>query len=168
MHKIMNISIRPAQASDRMLIKNIFNLYQNELSVYSDDFDCLDENGYFAPDTVNEILPFGDGVFPYIIEENARPVGFVMATDKTYAPEGFDYSLEEIFLIRNKRKKGIADFVMKEIFKGRPGRWMLEVYTENAPALCFWKRFLAENTKDILVSTPQCSPFTRFHFTIIK
>lgn len=162
----MMISIRPAGEKDRLLIKNIFNLYQNELSVYSDDFDCLDENGYFAPGTENEILPFGDGVFPYIIEDNTRPVGFVMATDKTYAPEGFDYCLEEIFLIRNKRGKGIADIAVREITKERPGRWTLEVYTKNRPAFSFWKRFLLENAESVSEEDNKNSPFTRFSFTI--
>ncbi|MBR3927421.1 MAG: GNAT family N-acetyltransferase [Clostridia bacterium] len=164
----MKISIRPAGENDRLLIKNIFNLYQNELCIYSDDFDCLDENGYFAPDTVSEILPFGDGVFPYIIEENARPVGFIMATDSSFAPDGFDYCLEEIFLIRNRRKRGVADIAMKEIVKDRPGRWTLEVYTQNAPALSFWKRFLSENAECVSCKTQENSPFTRFSFIIRK
>ncbi len=162
----MMISIRPAGEKDRTLIKNIFNLYQNELSVYSNDFECLDENGYFAPDTVNEILPFGDGVFPYIIEEAARPVGFVMATDANYAPEGFDYCLEELFLIRNKRGCGISDAAMKAVFQNRPGKWTLEVYTKNAPALSFWNRFLFENAETVSKETKTDSPFTRFNFTI--
>ena len=165
MHKMV-ISIRPAEEKDRLLIKNIFNLYQNELCVYSDDFDGLDKDGYFAPETVNEILPFGDGVFPYIIEEDARPVGFVMAADSAYAPEGFDYSFEELFLIRNRRKKGIADIAVREITKDRPGRWTLEVYTENAPALSFWKRYLPENALSVSSETQKDSPFTRFNFTI--
>ena len=162
----MNITVRPAEEHDRQLVKNIFNLYQNELCIYSDDFDALDENGFFAPDTVSEILPFGDGVFPYIIEENARPVGFVMATDASYAPEGFDYCLEEIFLIRNRRKKGIASAAMKEITKSRPGKWTLEVYKENTPAVSFWMRFLKENAEDVSSDTKINSPFTRFNFTI--
>ena len=162
----MNITVRPAEERDRQLVKNIFNLYQNELCIYSDDFDALDENGYFAPDTVSEILPFGDGVFPYIIEENARPVGFVMATDASYAPEGFDYCLEEIFLIRNRRKKGIASAAMKEITKSHPGKWTLEVYSENTPAVSFWMRFLKDNAEDVSSDTKINSPFTRFNFTI--
>lgn len=162
----MNISIRPACEEDRLLIRNIFNLYQNELCIYSDDFDCLDKNGYFAPDTVDEILPFGNGVFPYIIEDDARPVGFVMATGKPYAPDGFDYCLEEIFLIRNRRKKGAADIAMREIFRNRPGKWTLEVYRNNAPALYFWTRFLLLCASDITSESSDCSPFTRFCFTI--
>lgn len=166
MHKKMNVSVRPAGERDRTLIKNIFNLYQNELSVYSDDFDCLDENGYFAPETADEILPFGNGVFPYIIEENARPVGFVMVTDASYAPDGYDYCLEEVFLIRNRRGKGIADFAVREVFKNRPGKWTLEVYTQNIPALCFWKRFLLQNAENVSGEAKSDSPFTRFFFTI--
>lgn len=164
MRKSMPISIRPAEEKDRQLVKNIFNLYQDELSVYSNDFEFLDENGYFAPETVNEILPFGDGVFPYIIEENARPIGFVMATDQSYAPDGADFCLEELFLIRKKRGTGAAECAMKEIFKNRAGKWALEVYRENARAVSFWTRFLdctAEN-----ISKTDAPPFIRFFFTV--
>lgn len=161
----MNISIRPAEMRDKNLIKNIFNIYQNELSVYSDDFVYLDEDGYFAPDTADEILPFGNGVFPYIIEDNRHPVGFVMATDNTYAPDGFDYSLEEIFLIRNMRNKGAADIAVREVMKTRPGKWSLEVYRENAQALAFWRRFLRENARGVLENESK-PPFVRMDFMI--
>lgn len=160
----MMISIREARESDRTLVKNIFNLYQNELSVYSDDFDCLDENGYFAPDTVNEILPFGNGVFPYIILDNFRPVGFIMATDASYAPDGAAYCLEELFIIRNRRGTGAADTAVRLLFKDRPGKWALEVYKENKRALSFWRRFLKENAAD--VSETEALPFLRLRFTV--
>ena len=164
MHKMMPISIRPAEDKDRLLVKNIFNLYQNELSVYSSDFEFLDENGYFAPETVNEILPFGDGVFPYIIEENARPIGFVMATDASYAPDGTDFCLEELFLIRKKRGMGAAESAMMEIFKNRAGKWALEVYLENKRAVSFWTRFLEKHAGNVQKTDAQ--PFIRFFFTV--
>ena len=160
----MNITIRPAEENDRILIKNIFNLYQNELSVYSDDFEFLDENGYFAPDTADEILPFGDGVFPYIIEENAHPIGFVMATDASYAPDHADFCLEELFLIRKKRGIGAADVAVKEVFQNRKGKWALEVYQKNAPALSFWRRFLSKNAQDFCEENTK--DFVRMRFTV--
>ena len=161
----MNISIRPAELRDKTLIKNIFNLYQNELSIYSDDFGYLDENGYFAPETADEILPFGDGVFPYIVLESGRPVGFVMATDASYAPDGCDYCLEELFLIRKMRGKGAAGQAVNLVMQDRSGRWALEVYEQNAAALSFWTRFLEKSAKDVRkdLSNP---PFVRFLFTI--
>lgn len=164
MRKMMPISIRPAEEKDRLLVKNIFNLYQDELSVYSSDFEFLDENGYFAPETVNEILPFGDGVFPYIIEENAHPIGFVMATDQSYAPKGADFCLEELFLIRKKRGTGAAECAMMEIFKNRAGKWALEVYLENKRAVSFWTRFLEKHAGN--VQKTDAPPFIRFFFTV--
>ena len=116
---------------------------------------------YIIEDDISVISVLED-----IIEENARPIGFVMATDKTYAPQGFDFALEEIFLIRNRRNQGIADIAMGEITKDRPGRWTLEVYTKNLPALSFWKRYLFENAQDVSSETAADSPFTRFTFTI--
>lgn len=140
----MNVSIRPATERDRALIRNIFNLYQNELSEYSHEFTHLDENGYFAPDTVNEILPFGDGVFPYIVTDGGKNVGFVMVTDSRYALPGCDWRFEEFFLIKPARGKGAALKAAKLAMENRPGRWCLSVFTENARAKAFWKKLIAD------------------------
>ena len=81
----MDVRIRPAEARDRTLLMNLFNLYQNELGAYCEDFGSIDENGYFAVRTVDDILPFGDGVFPYIILTDGAPCGLIMVTDARYA-----------------------------------------------------------------------------------
>lgn len=139
-----SVSLRPAQEKDRELIKNIFNMYQNELSVYSDDFLYLDENGYFAPDTADEILPFGDGVYPYIITHEGKNIGFVMMTDARYAENGADYCLQEIFLVRPFRGTGAARTVVRRLFNAHPGNWILDVYGRNLRARAFWKHILSE------------------------
>lgn len=139
----MNVSIRPAGERDRALIMNIFNMYQNELSAYSREFTHLDENGYFAPGTVNEILPFGDGVFPYIVTDDRKNVGFIMVTDSRYALPGCDWRFEEFFLIRPARGKGVALKAARLAMKDRPGRWCLSVFTENARARAFWEKLIS-------------------------
>ena len=160
------ISIRPASEKDRALIKNIFNMYQNELSVYSDDFLYLDENGYFAPDTADEILPFGDGVFPHIITHNGKNIGFIMATDKRYAPDGADYSLEEIFLVRPFRGTGAAQAAVHMLMASRPGKWSLEVYGENGRALSFWRKLTQE--KGSVLETAVPGGLIRMTFTVAE
>lgn len=144
----MNAVIRPAEERDRLLIKNLFNLYQNEFSAYTDEFGFPDENGYFAPDTVNEILPFGDGVFPYIVLMDGRNAGFLLVTDRRYA-DGCDWRFEEIYLVNAARGKGAAKAAALFAMKNRPGRWRMSVYRENARALKFWRSVACASGADV-------------------
>ena len=134
----MNTAIRPAEERDRLLIKNLFNLYQNEFAAYTDEFGFPDGDGYFAPDTVNEVLPYGDGVYPYIILLDGKNAGFLLVTDSRYA-DGCDWRFEEIYLVHAARGKGAAKAAALLAMRGRPGRWRLSVYEENARARAFWR-----------------------------
>ncbi len=139
----MDVRIRPAEARDRTLLMNLFNLYQNELGAYCTDFGSIDENGYFAVRTVDDILPFGDGVFPYIILADGAPCGLIMVTDARYALPGCDWCFQELYLIRAARGRGIARHAAMLAMNGRPGRWCLSVYRKNQPARAFWERLIA-------------------------
>lgn len=140
----MRTAIRPARETDRALIANIFNLYQHEFSAYSDEFTFLDENGYFAADSAEEILPFGAGVFPYIITVDGRNAGLVLVLGAPYALPGCDWELAEIFVVRAARGSGAAREAVRLALEGRPGRWGLSVYENNARARAFWAKALNE------------------------
>ena len=43
----MDTLLRRAEDSDSELIKNIFNMYQNELGAYAGEFSRLNTRGYF-------------------------------------------------------------------------------------------------------------------------
>ncbi|MBQ3080449.1 MAG: hypothetical protein IJC48_10720 [Clostridia bacterium] len=136
----MPVGIRPACQADETLIKNIFNMYQNELGVYSNDFMSLDANGYFDESTVCDILPFGDGVYPYIVTMDGAVIGFIMVTEGAYAPEGCRYCFQELFIIASRRGSGAAYDAARLAMKGRIGRWGLNVYEKNLRARAFWTK----------------------------
>jgi len=147
----MPVSIRPCEERDRLLIKNIFNIYQNELSVYADDFFALNENGYFDESTVNEILPFGGGVYPYIVYDETGVVGFVMVTEGEYPPEGCAYCFQEVFIVSARRGSGAAREAVYLAMQGRIGRWGLNVFEKNLRARAFWEKLIAECGKNVRV-----------------
>jgi len=160
----MSVTIRPAGEGDRLLIKNLFNLYQNDLSVYCDDFSYPDENGYFDPDAAEGVLPFGGGVFPYIILEDGHIAGFIMCTDASYALPGCAWRLEEIYLVRPARGRGIAREAFRLITADRPGRWCLSVYRRNEPAKGFWLKTLG----NIISEAPGENDMTDIVFEIVQ
>ena len=137
----MNVELRPVSEADRSLIENLFNLYQNDLSAYCSDFDYLDADGYFDRSACRDVLPFGDGVYGYIITENGKNAGFILMTDGTYALEKCDYSFQELYLVRPARGRGLALAAAHSLLKR--GRWCLSVYTDNLPARRFWDRLIA-------------------------
>ncbi len=138
----MPVMLREACDDDRELIKNIFNIYQNELSAYSDEFSRLDSRGYFDSAASDGVLPFGSGVFPYIIYDEKGVIGFIMATGAPYAPKDADWCFQEFFIVTSMRSTGCALDSAKRVMQNRFGRWALDVYARNARAVAFWRRLI--------------------------
>ena len=136
------MSIRPAAARDGELLENLFNLYRNDLSFCAKEFRFLDERGYFERGISGQLLPFGDGVETYIIEEDAHPVGLIVVTGEDYALTGCSRRFQELYLIRPARGKGLARAAAEELLSQKPGRWCLSVYKKNQPARAFWNRLI--------------------------
>ena len=139
------MTLRPVREDDRQLIENLFNLYRSDISPYCEGFDHLDSDGFFDYGVAGEILPFGGGVFGYIILENAHPVGFIMVTDERYALDGCIWRFQELFLIRPARGRGLATQAALKLMQDKPGAWCLSVYKKNAPARRFWENLINEH-----------------------
>ena len=162
----MDVTLHPAQESDRELIRNLFNMYQNDFAEYVSEFDSVDENGYFRRDTVDQILPFGGGVFPYIIRSDGKNVGIVMFTDERYNDCNCDWCLEELYLVRGARKKGIASSAVKLLMSAHPGKWCLHVFEKNAAALAFWKKIILSYGQTPVESPSEYPSMSCFRFRV--
>ncbi len=136
--------LRAIDEGDRELLENLFNLYRNDLSAYTDDFRRLDERGYFEYGAADELLPFGDGVETYIICDEGSPAGLIMVTDGRYALEGCQWRFQELYLIRPARGRGLARAAARELLNRKPGRWCLSVYSKNLPARRFWEKLIGD------------------------
>ena len=137
------MSIRQATARDGELLENLFNLYRNDLSFCAKEFRYLDDKGYFDRGISAQLLPFGDGVETYIIEDDGHPAGLIVVTGEAYALPGCAYRFQELYLIKPARGRGLARGAAEELLSARPGRWCLSVYTDNLPAYAFWKKLVS-------------------------
>ena len=137
------ITLRKAGPKDETLYKNLFNLYQNDLSVFYTDgtFSRVDANGYFDADTVREIFPPDASILPFVIEDDRHIIGLLLITRPPYAEH--DYCVEELYLVRAQRGKGKAEAAVESFFRTHPGVYTLEVFRENAPAVRFWQKLIA-------------------------
>ncbi|WP_139997426.1 GNAT family N-acetyltransferase [Paenibacillus paridis] len=85
-------------------------------------------------------------LFPYLITVDDIPAGlaFVAIAPFTPCPHDINYFMNEFFLLRNYRGKGIGDEAVRQMIKKMRGKW--EVQTNptgrNERAQRFWRRTL--------------------------
>ena len=74
-------------------------------------------------------------------------MGFVSVKELSGC-ETADFEIEEFFILRNYRKKGIGKNIATKMFADFKGKWQIRVLDNNAPAMVFWQRVISEYTDD--------------------
>ena len=160
----MDTKLRPADRRDKLLYKNLFNLYQSEFfAYYRDRFRYVDENGYFDADTVNEIFPPDNAILPFVITEDGKNIGLLLITKPPYASR--DYCVEEFYIVPGARGMGAAQRAVRAFWNAHPGVYTLEVFAENRRAYAFWKKLIAEDGQP-LSEVPEKDGMTELTFII--
>jgi len=152
-----NIKLQIIGEGDREVFRNLFNLYQHDLSMIADFlFPTVDERGFYDYETIEEYFTSNElrqgKLFMYLITVDDNIAGFCLLTGAPYVIKtGCDYCINEFFIIGSYRKKGIAREACKVIFERHPGRYCFEVIDNNVRAKSFWKKLIAEIGTDIMV-----------------
>lgn len=82
------VQIKLAAEEDRELYRNMFNMYQNDLSAYLDDFYEVDKNGYYDYNTIDEYFVDDSSITPFVIEYKKRIIGVFVLTTSPYVKPG--------------------------------------------------------------------------------
>jgi len=150
-----NIKLQIIEEQDRETFRNLFNLYQHDLSMIADFlFPTVDERGFYDYETIEEYFTsnaLSEGnLFMYLIIAADNIAGFCVLTKPPYVIKAdCDYCINEFFIIGSYRKKGIAREACKVIFDQHPGRYCFEVIDNNVRAKSFWKKLIAEVGYDV-------------------
>ena len=73
-------------------------------------------------------------------------VGFVLLNTPPFAPKGYDYYINDFFILKKYRSKGIGAAAAKALFRGYFGRYAMVQLLKNDTAINFWKKVLNENS----------------------
>jgi predicted acetyltransferase len=74
---------------------------------------------------------------PYFIYVNQEVAGFVLI--RKYPSEISRYDVEQFFVLRKFKGKGVGKKAFKLVTKLISGKWQIRVLFENSSALHFWK-----------------------------
>jgi len=138
-----NIKLIKAQDSHKAALKNMFQLYLHDLSEYTMNLD-VNADGIFESNDVDTFYE-QDALIPMMIEHNETIIGFVLLNMPPYAPLGYDYWINDFFILRKFRGQGLGKLVASELFSEYKGKFAMVQLKKNNVAINFWKKVLVEN-----------------------
>ncbi|MDP5276441.1 GNAT family N-acetyltransferase [Chengkuizengella axinellae] len=164
----MSISVNLSNKANKYVIHNLYPLYlydlaeiwgrsPNKFGVFEEDDTktLLEQNTFF------DIWWEKDNVlFPHLISVDDIPVGLAFVATPPFTPEKTDFIINEFFLLRFFRGRGIAEQAAIMLFNQYKGRWGL--YTNctdnNIRTLRFWRKTLGNYTNSNYVEEQQDTP----------
>ena len=176
----MIIDILSPNREHKRLIKNMFVLYRYDLLPFQAEKARLNSFGVLSDheanshyDSVDELSPWWDKLgilFPFLIQADSLPVGFVMIATSPYCHATVDYRISEFFIVNKYRGKGIGKDVITQLCARFSGFWELGWLAKNHDAEKFWRKIVpaisAEHESwSYLESDGQQHPGLRFEIT---
>ncbi len=146
-----------ASPNERVVCENLLQLYQYDFSEFA--------GGVVRP----------DGRFPYhddfadrwgrpsfhpfllrVLDEEPRdhvtewrPAGFAFVANATYfaeTPEPDQWLMDDFFVMRKYRRRGVGTMLARHCLDAFAGRWEVGEMQENVTAQTFWRRVIGEYT----------------------
>lgn len=162
----MTVSVKKIAPDSRDVLENLFSYYLYDMSAYV----ALqpDSHGrYVAPPHLLAPYWFATDHIPYFICLNERPVGFALV--RRYPVDRQYYDMDQFFVLRSERGKGIGSDALARLVQLHSGQWQIRVLQENHQALAFWSRAVerivaAEYTLSIETDVDLAMHFLRFQF----
>jgi predicted acetyltransferase len=160
----MNIEILKATRADTPLLRHLYELYCHDFSeftgsdvsatgLYTDDQFLT---GYWTQPNWSAFLVRVDGYwagFAWMLKTTLFEPGMIETLGLQMAGlldedhgKGEHILMEEFFIMRKYRRKGIGEQVARRLFDMFPGVWEVSEMVENTPAQAFWRKVISRYT----------------------
>jgi len=129
------LQVRIATPGERLPLYRMLELYQHDLSDrWDQDLDAHGEYGY----ALDRYWQRAD-CWPYVFVVAGRFGGFALV-DKRVRIAGDDFWMDQFFVLKKYRRRGIGTAAAATVFDRHPGRWQVGQMPENHAAQAFWRR----------------------------
>jgi len=138
----MTVSFNPVSKDEKHILQNLYSLYLHDLSEFTEGLD-ISPNGSFEFDSF-ELIWKEEGLTPYFLKKDMKIAGFLLLLERPFLNKDYDYSINDIFILKKYRRKGAAIALLKEMFKQKNGSYFVVQLASNIPAVKFWRRVFSE------------------------
>jgi len=118
----------------------LFQLYLYDLSKFDNNIK-IEENGLYPASWIDRDWDLPEFI-PLRIEQNHNICGFVLLTKKPFSKPGTEFCIQEFFILRKFRNKGIGLASIEQLFANYSGSYSMLVLKHNVPAKIFWEKVL--------------------------
>jgi predicted acetyltransferase len=118
------------------VVKNLVPYYIYDMSEHL-GWSCTPD-GRFDGCVDLESYWHGAGRHAFVLRAGREPAGFVLILAEHDEPD-VEFSVTDFFLLRKFRGRGVGERIAHELFERFPGRWKVEQFAENKPAVAFWR-----------------------------
>lgn len=120
-------------------LENLMSLYLHDLSEFADDLK-INANGQFEYEGM-QLYFSREELKPFFICLHEEIVGFVLLNTGKFVPKDIDYSVNEFFILKGYRKKGISGAAIRKLLQLYNGKYEIGQLLQNQVALKFWRGF---------------------------
>lgn len=152
----MHVEVIPATPRDKPVIERLLQLYEHDNSeFFGADVDA--EGVYRVMDTEGIWQP---GWHIFLIRFDGQLAGFAFVTwHPSYLGDGETYLMDEFFIMRKYRRRGVGEHVARTLFDRFPGRWEISEWPTNLGVQAFWRRVIGRYTdghfQEVNLDTPR-------------
>ncbi|MGI8857938.1 MAG: GNAT family N-acetyltransferase [Thermomicrobiales bacterium] len=139
----MHVEVITATSEDKSIIERLLQLYEHDNSEF---FGAdVDPDGIYRVADIDAIWHPSRHVF--LIKVDDRLAGFAFVTRHlSYLGDGETYLMDEFFIMRKYRRRGVGEQVARTLFDRFPGRWEVSEWPTNIGAHAFWRRVIGRYT----------------------
>jgi predicted acetyltransferase len=136
-------NFRPADRADSAVLDQLLGLYMHDMSEW---FGVLPGNEGDYGARCNTY--FETNQLAYLAYEDGRPVGFAFVLTPSARSEIEHSEIEEFFVMRGYRARGVGSHFADYIWHQLPGNWVVRVLANNVPAVAFWRATISAFSGD--------------------
>ncbi|MCM3783511.1 hypothetical protein M3231_11035 [Neobacillus mesonae] len=147
----MNLNVELTSIENSYIIKNLYPLYLYDLSQhyerYPNSYGIYEDTDDYKTlmdqyDVQNIWWEKPDILFPFLIQVDSIPAGFILIATPPHCSPGIDFFVNEFFLLQPFRGRGIAEAAAVKVFDRFRGNW--ELFTNpserNMVGQKFWRK----------------------------
>ena len=122
------------RSSDQIL-KNLMEHYLHDMAEWF-EFDSSEDGSYsYSTDHL-----WDEGFDVFLVYSDVIPIGFaIVGSGERWIEDINARDLDEFFVIRRYRRRGVGQFLAEHVWSLYPGKWVVRVFQRNLGALPFWR-----------------------------
>lgn len=153
---IPGIQVLPGTDADLPVVENLARFYVYDFTEFT-GWQCPESGLFGGCDDLFDDWRAGTNK-PFVIRVGGELAGFAGVKDLD-GPDGIEHDVQQFFILRKFRRRGVGRHVAIHLFETHPGRWRIRQLAANTPALAFWRTIIGDYAANHFTETRTPSPW---------